>query len=140
MRAMLHACCPGDSPHYVASPPHPGSPCNYLSDYSSLPGWMRKSSIVISAFIHTPPRLPAVSLSPPPLPPLCLLLYGATSKVSNGVVGNGTVGGAATDRVSERTTPIRLFHREKATASRSTSHFFPDDDNDDDDTCSFPGN
>ena len=31
------------------------------------------------------------------------------------------------------------FHREKATASRSTSHFFPDDD-DDDDTCSFPGN
>ena len=30
---------------------------------------------------------------------------------------------------------LATFHREKATASRSTSHFFPGDD-----TCSFPGN
>ena len=74
--------------------------CNYLSDYSAPQ--MRKSSIVISAFIHTPsPASVPLSASPPGPGKGATASERGDGKVSHGVVGNGDVRG--------RSTPIRLF-------------------------------
>ena len=72
-----------------------------ISDYSAPQ--MRKSSIVISAFIHTPsPASVPLSASPPGPGKGATASERGDGKVSHGVVGNGDGRG--------RSTPIRLFY------------------------------